>query len=49
MRDHASAIRTHFLDVLTADEKAAIASGSARLLGRLREHRDVDQAEAAAG
>ncbi|GAA1805049.1 MarR family winged helix-turn-helix transcriptional regulator [Agromyces neolithicus] len=48
MRDHASAIRTHFLDVLTADEKAAIASGSARLRERLRMHRDHDQREAAA-
>lgn len=46
MRDHASAIRTHFLDVLTAEEKAAMASGSARLLERLREHRGVDQAAA---
>jgi DNA-binding MarR family transcriptional regulator len=46
MRDHASAIRTHFLDVLTADEKAAIARGSARLLERLRERRDVDRVSA---
>ncbi|MCD2442975.1 MarR family winged helix-turn-helix transcriptional regulator [Agromyces sp. SYSU K20354] len=46
MRDHASAIRTHFLDVLTADEKAAIASGSARLLDRLRDQRDVEHMSA---
>ena len=49
MRDHASAIRTHFLDALTDDEKAAIATASDRLLKRLHEHRGVEAGVAATG
>jgi len=37
MRDHASAIRSLFLDVLEPDEKHAIANASARVLRRLAE------------
>ncbi len=43
MRDHASAIRSLFLDVLEPAEKQSIADASARVLGRLG---DVEEAEA---
>jgi DNA-binding MarR family transcriptional regulator len=37
MRDHATAIRTLFFDVLEPREKQAIADASSRVLERLRE------------
>ena len=36
MRDHATAIRSLFLDALEPDEKQAIADASSRVLERLR-------------
>lgn len=42
MRDHATAIRSLFLDLLEPDEKRAIANASARVLQRLTGTRELD-------